>query len=128
MVYKHFNMRVLRQSERKYFSPPGIDAQVSILAGKGEEHGSFEKHTFATVKLAPGKKLDQHFHKEREESYLIISGSGKAVVNGQTVALNPGDMLTVSPGEVHQFIAGDVQPLEYIVVTAPAWVLEDVHR
>jgi mannose-6-phosphate isomerase-like protein (cupin superfamily) len=121
-------MRIVHIQDRKYFSPPGSAAEVSILSGKAQEQGSFEKHTVAIVKLPAGSRLDQHFHKEREESYFILSGSGSITVDGKQTQVGPGDLVSVAPRETHLLEASQNQPLEYVVVTAPAWTLEDVHR
>lgn len=120
-------MRLFRASERKSFSPPNSKAAVSILAGAGPQYGRLEKHTVAIVTLPPGAELEEHFHTEREESYLVVSGSGEAIVNSERVPLTPGDLLTVWPGEHHLLRAAANQSLEYVVVTAPAWTPEDVH-
>lgn len=121
-------MRIVRSSERSYFRADGAKPEVSILAGKSREHGGFRNHTVAIVRLPAASRLDRHFHREREESYLVVSGRGEAIVNGDSIALAPGDLLSVSPGEVHQLLASDSESLEYVVVTAPAWAPEDVHR
>jgi mannose-6-phosphate isomerase-like protein (cupin superfamily) len=120
-------MRILRSNQRKTFSPPGSPAQVSILAGAAPEHGSVEKHTVSVVSLPAGKALEKHFHAVREESYLVVSGTGVAVVGDESIELRPGDLLTVFPGEHHALKADAAQALEYVVVTAPAWDPDDVH-
>ncbi len=38
-----------------------------------------------------------HSHRKNEEIYAILSGSGKAVIDGETVALTAGDWIRVSP-------------------------------
>jgi mannose-6-phosphate isomerase-like protein (cupin superfamily) len=121
-------MKVLRSSDRTFFSPPGSDAKVSILVGKNPEHGSREKHSLSVVHLPPDAQLDEHFHEEREESYLVLAGSGTVTIDGTVVAIGPGDLVSVSPGERHRLMATEAQSLEYVVVTAPAWTKEDVHR
>ena len=121
-------MRILKLKDRVYFSPFGAQTQVSILTGKGADHGGFEKHTVAVVKLSPGAQLDRHFHQDREESYLVTAGAGTAVINNCEVKLLPGDLVTVAPRERHLLKADPSQSFEYVVVTAPAWTPEDVHR
>jgi mannose-6-phosphate isomerase-like protein (cupin superfamily) len=120
-------MRNIPAAKRSVFSPPNSKVQVAILAGKGPEHGDFNNHTIAVVKIPAGEKLDQHFHKHREESYYVLSGSGMAIVDGHEINLKPGDLVTVSPGERHMLKANTAASLEYLVVTAPAWTLEDVN-
>lgn len=49
-----------------------------------------------------------HSHKNNEEIYGVISGRGKAVIDGEEVALSAGDWLRVAPAAKRQFsAAGD---------------------
>jgi mannose-6-phosphate isomerase-like protein (cupin superfamily) len=121
-------MRVLRATERSSFSPPNSKVRVTILVGKEPYYGGFEKHTVAIVNIPAGEKLDPHFHKEREESYLVVSGKGKIFVNGKETLIKEGDLVSVLPGERHELCADAKSSLEYIVVTAPAWTIEDIHK
>ena len=47
---------------------PGGD-QFAVLIGRHEAHGESQHHTVALVKVPKGGQSDEHFHKEREESY-----------------------------------------------------------
>ena len=44
-----------------------------------------------------------HSHKNNEEIYGVISGKGKAVIDGEEVALAEGDWLRVAPKAKRQF-------------------------
>ena len=57
-----------------------------------------------------------HAHKENEEIYFILSGHGKAVIDGDEVILNEGDWLRVSPAGKRQFFASSDSPLSYICI------------
>lgn len=57
-----------------------------------------------------------HSHKQNEEIYGILSGSGKAVIDGEEVPLQKGDWLRVSPAAKRQFFAGKDTPLSYICI------------
>ena len=46
-----------------------------------------------------------HSHKNNEEIYGVISGKGKAVIDGEEVALAEGDWLRVAPKAKRQFSA-----------------------
>lgn len=49
-----------------------------------------------------------HSHKSNEEIYGVISGKGKAVIDGEEVALAEGDWLRVAPKAKRQFsVAAD---------------------
>ncbi len=57
-----------------------------------------------------------HAHKCNEEIYGIISGAGKAVIDGEEVALSKGDWLRISPAAKRQFFAADDCGIEYICI------------
>lgn len=57
-----------------------------------------------------------HSHKRNEEIYGILSGSGKAVIDGQTVPLTAGDWLKVAPAAKRQFFAGDDTGITYVCI------------
>lgn len=99
--------------------------KVQVLLGRHKQHQATNNHTIAVVELASGLTSDPHFHKEREESYLILSGHGKAEIGNNKIELTAGDLVFAKPGERHLFINSGEQPLRYIVVTAPTWSPDD---
>lgn len=48
-----------------------------------------------------------HSHKNNEEIYGIISGEGKAVIDGEEIVLTAGDWLKVEPAAKRQFSAAE---------------------
>ena len=48
-----------------------------------------------------------HSHKQNEEIYGILSGKGKAVIDGECVELRVGDWIRISPVAKRQFFAAD---------------------
>ena len=66
-----------------------------------------------------------HSHKKNEEIYAILSGSGKAVIDGESVELKAGDWLRISPAAKRQFFAADNSPISYICIQVKAGSLEE---
>lgn len=55
----------------------------------------------------PGARMPwAHAHREQEEAYVVIGGSGHASLDGEEVAIAPGDVLRVAPAVVRSFKAG----------------------
>ena len=56
-----------------------------------------------TVKLSmrAGEHLTYHMHNYREEVWTVISGKGKAVVDGMEQILRTGDVITIAAGCKH---------------------------
>lgn len=57
-----------------------------------------------------------HSHKNNEEIYFILSGKGKAVVDGETIELISGDWIRISPQGQRQFFASDDEPISFICI------------
>ncbi len=66
-----------------------------------------------------------HSHKKNEEIYAVLSGSGKAVIDGESVELNAGDWLRISPAAKRQFFAADNSPISYICIQVKSGSLEE---
>ena len=49
-----------------------------------------------------------HSHKENEEIYGILSGNGKAIIDGEEISLSTGDWLKIAPAAKRQFFASDI--------------------
>ena len=57
-----------------------------------------------------------HFHKNNEEIYGILSGKGKAIIDGEEISLTSGDWLKVSPAAKRQFFAASDSAISYICI------------
>jgi len=57
-----------------------------------------------------------HAHKKNEEIYGVLSGKGKAVIDGETVELSAGDWVRISPAAKRQFSAAEDSGISYICI------------
>ena len=57
-----------------------------------------------------------HSHTNNEEIYGIVAGAGKAVIDGEEVALTAGDWLKVAPAAKRQFSAAADTGITYICI------------
>ena len=57
-----------------------------------------------------------HAHKHNEEIYAVLSGKGKAVIDGDTVELNAGDWVRISPAAKRQFFAAADEGIRYLCI------------
>ena len=57
-----------------------------------------------------------HSHKQNEEIYAVLEGEGKAVIDGEEVALKAGDWLRISPSAKRQFFASDKTAIKYVCI------------
>lgn len=61
-----------------------------------------------------------HAHKANEEIYFVLSGKGKAVIDGDEVALSEGDWIRIAPAGKRQFFASSDSPISYICIQVKA--------
>ena len=54
-----------------------------------------------------------HSHKENEEIYIIMDGSG---IDGEKIALTKGDVLRVSPNGKRQIFASESESITYACI------------
>ena len=57
-----------------------------------------------------------HAHKANEEIYGILSGKGKVILDGETIALTAGDWLRIAPAGKRQFFADADTPITYLCI------------
>ena len=68
------------------------------------------------LRLGPDvKATDGHHHKEQEEAYVVIAGSGRVKLDDEVVELRQFDVVRVAPQVVRGFEAGP-EGLEVIAV------------
>ena len=65
-----------------------------------------------------------HSHKQNEEIYGILEGTGKAIIDGETIPLAAGDWLRVEPAAKRQFSAGETAALGFICIQVKSGSLE----
>ncbi|HEX3510224.1 MAG TPA: hypothetical protein VHT27_03905 [Solirubrobacteraceae bacterium] len=67
-------------------------------------------------RYAPGYRSKMgHSHREQEEAYVVVSGSGRAKLDEEIVELRQWDVLRVAPEVVRAFEGGP-EGLELIIV------------
>ncbi len=98
-----------------------IDAGITLGPGEEIEITDFGKGAYATLGLglvirlnepeyaskwltvAPGQVCPNHYHEIIKESFFIIKGEVKMVLNGDEQLMKPGDKCTFGPGTWHWF-------------------------
>ena len=79
--------------------------------------------------LPAGKSVPfVHSHKQNEEIYVVLSGKGKAMIDGETVELSQGDWIRISPAAKRQFSAADDSPISFACIQVKENSLEEYTR
>ena len=57
-----------------------------------------------------------HSHRNNEEIYGVVSGRGKALIDGEEVTIAVGDWLKVAPKAKRQFSAADDEGITFVFI------------
>lgn len=95
--------------------------RVYEMVGKPAMLGGATKHSLGYAVIPPSCSSRLHYHPQAEETYYILKGEGRLVIDGAEHKVRPGDVILISPPERHQIFNEAGEDLEFIVVCAPAW-------
>jgi mannose-6-phosphate isomerase-like protein (cupin superfamily) len=105
------------------FNPiTGVTIKMFVDRSFGAAHQSL-----FLIQYMSGAKIAPHDH-TFEESYLIVGGRVKAVADGQSYDLGPGDVIWTSVGCIHSFDNTSDEPVRWIETQAPLPPAKEVFR
>jgi mannose-6-phosphate isomerase-like protein (cupin superfamily) len=81
--------------------------------------------SLAEEMLPPGCAVTAHYHREIEEIYYVVSGSGLMTVGDETRKVNAGDAVYVPRCHRHTLRNTGSEPIRLILVCGPAFFYED---
>lgn len=96
--------------------------ETRILADAA--HGGAEKQRLVEATLLAGEATSRHYHRETEEFYFVLSGSGEMELDGDRSDVGPGDTVVIRPGVWHQLHAGS-DGVRILCGSAPPYRPED---
>ncbi len=92
---------------------PGIEGRF------GRKHLDSRDLGISLWRYAPSRRAETgHSHREQEEAYVVVSGSGRILVDDEVVELGQWDVIRVAPEVVRAFEAGP-EGLEIVAVGGP---------
>jgi mannose-6-phosphate isomerase-like protein (cupin superfamily) len=78
-----------------------------------------QKSQLVVMEIPVGGEVGQETHQHVEQTLFFLSGSCKAVLNGEERAIGLGDVVVVPPGTTHNFVNTGTEPLKIYTVYAP---------
>ncbi|HDH07280.1 MAG TPA: cupin domain-containing protein [Thermoproteales archaeon] len=90
-----------------------IDPEVGVGLAKLVEGENVSLH----LAVATGK-LREHYHKQRDEIYIILEGEGVLTINGKEIRVKPGDVILIPKGSKHSIKPLDKE-LKFLFASAP---------
>ncbi|WP_346898985.1 cupin domain-containing protein [uncultured Roseibium sp.] len=120
-------MRIVKKDDitEPFVAPLG--EKIYEMIGRPTEIGGTTNHSFVHVVIPPGKSSPKHYHKVSEETYYVLAGRGRIIIDGKEKIISPGDACLIMPGEIHQIFVESDENLEFLTVSAPAWVPTDTY-
>ena len=107
-----YSLKNLRDVENS--APEG--AGEGLEARFGRKHLDSDHLGVSYFRYGPGFRAPYgHRHREQEEAYVVVSGSGRILLDGEVRELHQWDVVRVSPATVRALEAGD-DGLEMIAV------------
>jgi quercetin dioxygenase-like cupin family protein len=113
--YTHLNLLELEDSEAE----DGVEARYGRRP-MGARHVGVSH-----MRFAPGFRWQEgHRHREQEEAYLVVGGSGELLLDGEVIEVGRWDLVRIAPEVLRAFAAGP-DGLELVAVGGPLSTDED---
>jgi uncharacterized cupin superfamily protein len=101
MTYTKMNINELDNAAEQFGLGDNLEARF------GRKAMGLEQFGFSYQKLQPEFRLPfGHVHREQEEAYVVLEGSGRAKVEDDIVELQQWDVLRVPAGQKRAFESG----------------------
>jgi mannose-6-phosphate isomerase-like protein (cupin superfamily) len=91
------------------------------MIGRPENLGGAKNHSFGHVVIPPNCSSLLHYHPKAEETYYVLKGKARMIIDGKDYKLGSEDAILICPKEKHQIFNTGNENLEFIVICAPAW-------
>lgn len=69
--------------------------------------------------IPPGGEIGEETHDDTDQILSFVSGTGKAIISGETRNVTQGDLVVVPAGRKHNFVNTGVNPLILYTVYGP---------
>ncbi len=94
---------------------------------EAEENTFFRKVLFTGTKsqlvvmdIKPGEDVGEETHPHVEQTLFLLSGEGKAILDGEERPFRAGDVFVVTPGTRHNFLNTGGDSLKIVTIYVPA--------
>jgi mannose-6-phosphate isomerase-like protein (cupin superfamily) len=111
--YTKLNFEDIEDSAKRFGLSPGLEAR---FGGRPLES---EIVAVSRETLAPGFRVPfGHMHRDQEEIYVVLRGSGRIKIEDEILDLRQGDIVRLGRG-VWRCTEGGPDGMEYLAVGAP---------
>ena len=86
------------------------------------------KSQLVVMDIPPGEEIGEETHGHVEQTLFFLSGTGKAVLDGNESPITAGDVVVVPPGTMHNFInTGSASLKVYTIYSPPNHIEGRIH-
>ena len=102
---------LVSDKEQSSYIKPLVDEIDQQIMFAEKSWGSFrvldveENSMTIKVTLNPGHRMNYHSHEKRDEVWVVVSGSGRTIVDGMEQLVKIGDVITMAAGCRHTVVA-----------------------
>lgn len=108
-----------------------IETQIPFITRDGSRIRSIldrsnapvQNQSLAEASVRAGEATERHYHKESEEFYFILEGTGVMEIDGDSRPVASGDAILIPRGSRHQITARS--DLRFLCCCAPPYAHED---
>ncbi len=93
-----------------------FDPEVGIAISKLAEGENASVHVAI---VNPGVKLKDHYHKFRDEIYVILKGKGEIRLNDRYIEVVEGDVVLIPKGTIHSIRNIGDEVLIFLFMSSP---------
>ena len=79
------------------------EAMSKVPTAEGKRFAPIFEHGSLQIEIYAPRGVDPQSPHDRDEIYVVVSGSGTFVNGGERTPFAPGDVLFAAAGEVHRF-------------------------
>ncbi len=83
--------------------------------------------SLAEATIAAGEATTRHHHRESEEIYYLLEGTGVMELDDERRRVGPGDAVLIPPGAWHRITADAGGPIRMLCACAPPYRHEDTY-
>jgi len=113
-------------SAASYWQPVPANGQIEVIFAP-DVVAMDHPIGFGTQTVAPGGHVREHAHDRNEEVIYVISGHGRAVIDGESHPMRPGSSFFIGKNRRHMFINEGADDIVWTWLIVPNG-LEDFFR
>lgn len=103
----------------KSINDDSIHQRVVRILASPHSPISREHYSVGMSAIPSGHVHEEHAHEHNRELIVVLQGSGKGVIAGETFTVSAGSVIAIEPGEAHTFSNTGDEDLQLLWIYDP---------